>query len=151
MNRFSCSYFVGPVNELASLLACAVVRGPAVILFSFGVRGKVLYCLLRPGEIFLYHSSIWDIWFSLLFLTSFVHIELVARVPTPLSSDAWSAFGSHNHVEHDLQVRMRALFCDRLALRSHMSRWHMSRRKCPLSTSLSSAPKWMPASLPSPH
>jgi hypothetical protein len=39
----------GPVNDAASVRCGQLVRGPGVVLFAFGVRGKVLYCLLRPG------------------------------------------------------------------------------------------------------
>ncbi len=43
----------GPVNPIGSMLAGRIVRGAAVVLFAFGVRGKIFYFLLRPGKRFL--------------------------------------------------------------------------------------------------
>lgn len=89
----------GIINEMASILAGHLVRGVSVVLFAFGVCGKVLYCLLRPG---IARGEVRLVYAVLMHLLHIV--ELMSHLSTPLSSDAWSAFGAHNHLEHDQEV-----------------------------------------------
>lgn len=38
-----------PVNLSASWIARRQIRGPAVLIPEMGLKGRFLYCLLRPG------------------------------------------------------------------------------------------------------
>lgn len=48
----------GELNVWASFISGHHIIGDALLLFSFGVRGKALYCLLRPELVSAYSTSL---------------------------------------------------------------------------------------------
>ena len=76
-----------PINFAASWVARHQIRGPAILIPEMGLKGRFLYCLLRP--------------------------ELVRSFPKPLSPDAFTAFAyvvylpscAHNTHKYALYTR----------------------------------------------
>eukprot|EP00466_Bigelowiella_natans_P004326 jgi/Bigna1/69664/fgenesh1_pg.9_\ len=89
-----CSRSATEVNVRASNTVSKLLRG--TVCFVPRTESRHLFEMLRP--------------------------ELVKRSPKPLSSDAWSRFGLHNHQEHNLEVQKATSLLPQEAINAFIAR-----------------------------